>query len=425
MKLLFVGFSEQNANLLGFLIEQNFTNIECVYIERDLTSDLRFVLPTIPDKHQDAHGLIVNLGGIGMLSYHEQHKNALLDFTQNRPTLLTTRTPINVWQEALAGFKQYFYIQSPYSKNTILPVLQQLIERGEVFIPQAGTTFITPSAKTDIAPPAPPQKKETPSEKTTEKEPDRKQLLSDSVLLQKPNNKEQNILEDALARHFNHIYHSPMVKDLCKLFWQDEPFLFKTSRYEALIDPKNNLLVSTNVARIIDYLTIAKNHAEFASSITVEPLDGKNHSDYLKKLERAKAKKYTLNTLIWQIYHAILPDEINTTAHNLQIKIKFMPNLVEIEDLPSYTQALMASCLSTPKTLGDLYTLFSEAKTGTLNRLCVLAMFAKIVDLDSLKLAGPQDINLLQESHTAQKNAGVTKATKTGFFRRLLNKLAF
>lgn len=414
MKLLFVGFSEQNANLLGFLIEQNFTGIECVYIERDLTSDLRFVLPTIDSKHQDAHGLIINLGGIGMLSYHEQHKNALLNFTQNRPTLLTTRTPVEVWQEALAGFHQYLYVQSPYSKDSILPVLQQLIDSSEVYTPESIEVMNTFEAPAPAVTPKPVEHKAT----------SQKQLLTESILLQKPNNKEQSILENTLNQHFKDVYQSPMVKELCKLFWQHEPFLFKTSRYEALIDPANNLLISTNIARIIDYLTIAKNHAEFINSITVEPLDSGTYDDYRQKLEDGQAKKYALNRLIWQIYHAILPEEITTTAHNLQIKVRFMPNLIDIEDLPTYTQAVMASCLSNPKTLSDLYTIFGEAPASTLNRLCVLAILAKIVDLDSLHLVSPQT-DLIPESHISTRNDGVAKASKTGFFKRLLSKLAF
>lgn len=414
MKLLFIGFSEQNANLLSFLISQNFAGIECIYVERDLTSDLRFVLPTIPSQHNDARGLIINLGGIGMSTYHEQHKTALLAFTQHRPTLLTTRTPIDVWQEALTGFDHCLYIQSPYNKDTILPILQTLIDKGEMFNPASLEVVETLASNTAVnAPPPKPAEVE------------RRQLLPDSILLQKPNNQAQSILEDALSRYFKEVYHAPMVKDLCKLFWQDEPFLLKTSRYEALIDPTKNLLVSSNIARIIDYLTIAKNHEEFANSITIEPLTQDIYGEYLHKLESGQAKKYALNQLIWQIYHAILPEEIATTAHNLQIKVKFMPNLVEINDLPTYTQAVMASCLSTPKTLSDLYTIFGEAPASTLNRLCLLAVLAKIVDLDSLHLVEPQATALIQESHAQQKNQGVNKAVKTGFFKRLLSKLAF
>ncbi|TWV80924.1 hypothetical protein [Moraxella sp. VT-16-12] len=422
MKLLFVGFSEQNANLLSFLIEQHFTNIQCVYIERDLTSDLRFALPNIPSQHQDAQGLIINLGGIGMLSYQHQHKAALLNFTQNRPTLLTTRTPIDVWQEALTEFGHYIYIQSPYSKDTILPVLQQLIDKGELFSPLADTIqHSNDEILDDISVATTPAPIPTPKPKET----DRKQPLSDNTLLQKPNNKEQSILDAVLGEHFKDIYYLPMVRQLCQLFWQDEPFLLKTSRYEALIDPTRNLLISTNVARIIDYLTIAKSHDEFANSITVEPLDTATYQEHTDRLQEHDAKKYALNTLIWQMYQAILPEEINTTAHNLQIKLKFMPNLNDIEDLPSYTQAVMASCLSTPKTLSDIYTLFSEAHTGKLNRLCLLAIISKTVDLDSLQLVSPQHVSGFIPETAPKKNDGVAKATKTGFFKRLLRKLAF
>lgn len=56
MKLLLIGFSEQNANLLSFLIQQNFKGIQCDYVERNLTTDLRFALPTLTDAQKNCTG---------------------------------------------------------------------------------------------------------------------------------------------------------------------------------------------------------------------------------------------------------------------------------------------------------------------------------------------------------------------------------
>ena len=80
MKLLLVGFSEQNANLLSFLIQQNFKDVNCIHIDRGLTSDLKFVLPEIPNEHKEARGFIINLGGVGMLSYQHQHSQMIMEY---------------------------------------------------------------------------------------------------------------------------------------------------------------------------------------------------------------------------------------------------------------------------------------------------------------------------------------------------------
>lgn len=182
------------------------------------------------------------------------------------------------------------------------------------------------------------------------------------------------------------------------------------------------------IARILDYFSVAKNHEQFSSSITIEVLSNEQYLAHLQELERLDAKKYALNTLLWQIYHAILPDEIQTQARNLQIKVKFMPNFASLEDTPNYTQAVISSCLSIPKTLDELYVIFSEIKAEHINRIFLLAVLSKIVDLDVL--ATPRTDNqisinqILKTQHKKQKNDGVNKATKTGFFRRLLKKLS-
>ena len=132
--------------------------------------------------------------------------------------------------------------------------------------------------------------------------------------------------------------------------------------------------------------------------------------------------------MLWQIYQAILPTDIQTQARNLQIKVKFMPNFATLEDTPSYTQAVISSCLSLPKTLDELYIIFSEIKTDSLNRIFLLAVLSKIVDMDILATPRQHDEVTVSQTLTIpsnqHKNDGVNKAVKTGFFRRLLSKLS-
>lgn len=423
MKFLFIGFSEQNANLLSFLIQQNFSHIDCVYVERNLTQDLKFSLPIIPVKHKDAQGLIINLDGVGMLSYQSQHKENLIKYTKNQPTLLSTRMPIDTWQNAFLDSDHMFYLQAPYNKDTMLSVLQRLVDFASKntslhAISQADTIDASNDDFNEV-------NKLT---KSTHQDGDKKQPLSNNTLTQLPNNKEQAIIENMLIKHFNSIYEMPLVKYFSKLFWQDTPFLLKASRYSLLVDAKNNLAMSSNIARVLDYFTVAKNHEQFAQAITIETLDDSEYLAHIQELEANHAKKYALNTLLWQIYQAILPPEVHTQARNLQIKVKFMPNFATLEDTPNYTQAVIASCLSMPKTLDELHTIFSELKPDNLNRIFLLAVLSKIVDMDILATPRHHDDANINEAlnmqHKKQKNDGVTKAAKTGFFRRLLSKLS-
>lgn len=421
MKFLFIGFSEQNANLLSFLIQQNFAHIECVYIERNLTQDLKFSLPDIPNEHQDAKGLIINLDGVGMLSYQSQHKDSLLNYTREYPTLLSTRMPIETWQSAFADAQHIFYLQAPYNKDNMLAVLQTLVQYTK-------THPLHNPAQPILGDLLPPQTESVAPPKTTHQESDKKQPLAQSSLLEKPNNQAQNIIENVLSQYFSLVYEAPLVRAFSKLFFQDTPFVLRASRYYILVDAKNNLVMSTNIARVLDYFTVAKNHEQFANSITIEPLNDSEYLTYIQELESLYAKKYALNTLLWQIYQAILPTDIQTQARNLQIKVKFMPNFATLEDTPSYTQAVISSCLSLPKTLDELYIIFSEIKTDSLNRIFLLAVLSKIVDMDILATPRQHDEVTVSQTLTIpsnqHKNDGVNKAVKTGFFRRLLSKLS-
>lgn len=427
MKLLFVGFSEQNANLLSFLIQQNFTHIDCVYIERNLTQDLKFSLPIIPNEHKDAQGMIINLDGVGMLSYQTRHQESLSKYIKQLPTLLTTRMAIHPWQESLGENGHILYLQAPYNKDSILDVLKQLIEQGKHGTPAIEAMLITTDAIQHSNPEAS-NEKPSPAATDAQVAQANKQSLFDNTLMLAPNNKEQALIENVLSEHFNAVYQTPLIKEFGKLFFQEQPFILRASRYYMLVDASNNLVISTNIARMLDYFTVAKNHEQFSSSITIEVLDNQQYSAQLHELERLDAKKYALNTLLWQIYHAILPEDIQTQAQNLQLKIKFMPNFASLEDTPSYTQAVISSCLSIPKTLDELYIIFGEIKPENINRIFLLAVLSKIVDLDVL--ATPRADNqisinqILKTQHKEQKNDGVNKAAKTGFFRRLLNKLS-
>lgn len=419
MKLLLVGFSEQNANLLSFLIQQHFKDIWCVHIDRGLTDDLKFILPAITDEHQDAKGLIINLGGVGMLSYQHQHSQMIREYVQSRPALLTTRTAIGVWQEVLGKDDNFLYLQSPYTKDTILPILKTLIDKAQSFITPIKNNHDKPDVVINI-PAMTPQSFAPKADSETEKTANR-QPLSDNDLLALPNNPLQNNLQTMLNEHFSAVYGLPMIKEFSKLFYQNAPFILKTSRYDVLIDPKNNLAVSTNIARVMDYFTVAKSHPEFVSSITIEILSVNESLSQVRKMEQAGARKYILSTLLWQIYEAILPDEISTMAHNLQLKLKFMPNFADIAGTPSYVQAVLASCLSTPKTIKNLYALFSEIKPETIHRIFLLANLAKIADENLIGTTALENDHI--PNRIQQKNAGVNKAAKVGFFQRLLNKL--
>ncbi len=425
MKLLLIGFSEQNANLLSFLIQQNFKDIQCDYVERHLTDDLRFALPILTDSHKAAKGMIIDLGGVGMLSYHDNHKKTLTDFTKQYPTLLTTRMSIDVWQDALTDISTYLYIQSPYNKEGILPILQKLIKKTESFYPEQDDLNEQILSKPIVEVP----KFATHTPKSATVAAPLKQSLFDNTVLNSPDNRQQAVVSNVLLKYFNEVYHTPMVKELAKLCLQNEPFLLRTSRYEVLIAPEQSLAISSNIARVLDYFTVAKNHDEFAKSITVEFLNNKQYMEELGRLSGDNGKKYGLNTLLWQIYQIILPNDIETTAHNLQIKLKFMPNLADIKDIPNYVQAVLASCLSIPKSLGHLYILFNEATPTMINRLYLLAVLSKTADLDVVAVLKTDDDIPLNQGLTLparnDKNEGVNKAGKTGFFQRLLSKLAF
>lgn len=459
MKFLLIGFSEQNANLLSFLIQQNHKNIQCDYIERQLSKDQIFELPDI-STHSNSDALIINLDGVGMMSYQTRYKEMLQSFITDRPALLSTRMPIEAWQQNYQA-TNLIYLQSPYSKESMLESLEQLIAiKQDTRVapdPKPSSTVINngaissggnggisqdeidqiaslaqtsssrqTSVQSDVAP-----TQAKPTTDTSTSAESYRLPLTDNPIIRAPNNPAQNVVAKSLQIYFPEMYARPIIKEFAKLFYQSTPFVLITSRYQLLIDPDNNLAISTNVARVLDYLAVAKNHNEFAHSISLEPLTPERYRIHMMELDATGAKKYTLNTLLWQLYHAILPER-PSAAHNLQdslqIKVRFMPNFATLDSLPIYTQTVISSCLSLPKTLDELYTLFSDINPEQLNRICLLAILAKIVDLNVLATPRPKSQMATHALDGAErltaKNDGVNKAAQSGFFRRLLNKLS-
>lgn len=409
MKFLFIGFSEQNANLLSFLIEQNYANVKCVCIERQaLDQNSTFTLPNI-DAHKDAQYLIINLDGVGMLSYQSRHKASLLEFIGNRIAIITTRMSIDSWQEALSDSEHILCLQAPYNRNTMLDTLSAMVSKN----PSKKSTAIeshnnSPSLESD-------------TEELSKSQ--SRQPLEHNELVNHDNNQAQKLIEQILSHHFGGAYQSPMVKEFSKIFYQSRPFILRTGRFQVLIDPAHNMAVSLDFARVLDYLEIAKNQVQFINSITIEPIDGQQLARHLQEFQNKQAKKQTLSALLLQIYHAILPNNIETTTKDLQVKVKFMPNFTNLDDIPSHTQEIIAACLSSPRTLDDLYTIFNHVNPLKLNRIFILMILSKIADLDVLN--SPRKTTLLSSNNgLTDKNHDVNKANKTGFFRRLLNKLA-
>lgn len=73
LKILLAGFSGPSAGALTLLLQRNYPDVEYLVLERCFSDDLRLTLPTLGRSADDVFAAIVNLDGVGMSLFNDQH----------------------------------------------------------------------------------------------------------------------------------------------------------------------------------------------------------------------------------------------------------------------------------------------------------------------------------------------------------------
>lgn len=400
MKILLIGFSKQSSDVLTSLISQTYPNCQCVGIERDFNNLMRLSLPSsVNTIHDDAQILILNLDGVGMMTYMSSRIKQLQEFIRLRAVLFIAKADLVLWRQANIIPREFaFFLKSPHTRQEIMHALGQVIASVPRLQSQAHHFAPILDAQTII------NETINPYRPTATQDPSQ---MSD-------------FLRQVVDKYFN-ISKGTILYELLSISFYHTPIKVVAGRQTFYLNKAQNLALVQNLERLLDYLFIAKNYTTLQNVISIYPI---MYEDFDEVIRMGTHQRLSLNTLLWQLYDKVLPDTLDISDRNLVLKIKYMPNFGLMTKVPHATHSLISSCLVTPKSIAELQEALAhlgEATDGrTLNRLLLLAIVSGVADLEVLKSSA---VNHFGSKINVQRNEGVNKASSTGFFKRLLQKL--
>lgn len=394
MNIVLAGFSAQNTDALRFFIESQYQNVHCTCYKRSFGLDnLTLILPDIANKKAvDAY--IVNLNGIGINSLvSEKQYQQLTYFLQNKPAILFSTAG---WNRTGTLPKNILFQKVPYTKQDIQDKLASLFAMVDA-LPK---TVMTNAQQVTGLPP-PDIVSSVQNTKNTQYSQDFKEWA----------NTQKNILKI----YFNETYQNHTVLEIINALTCIEPFKITIKNESVIINHHANYAIEQNAEGLLSGIYRGQSVDEI---IMIEPLNNKELQDLQFFAQQKTYRKHALNTVLWQIYSAVLPKQLVVPDHNLLLKVRMMPNFGNMINIPDHIHAVMAACLVSPKTLGQLQAMFPEFhdRKYKLQRVMVLAILSGLADMTVIESS-------LNEQTTTQ-NTSVTKAKKTGFFQRLLSRLS-
>lgn len=451
LKILLVGFSTLSATALIALLQRNYPQVECVMLSRCFSDDLHLMLPKLGSNADDAYGLIINLEGVGMSTFNPDHIRSLIHFIDFRAVLLLARNDINEWRQAnFIPKSSGSFLQTPYTKEVMEVALAEFIEL---------TTYLqanpSESAKNH-------DKLRTYAAKYLEVHHDFDELGKDNPRFESSSdtsNTHENegvttkddFLQTVVNTCFSGVCQNNVMHDLMNIYLSGQPFKIGAGAQTAYVHPKKNLALVANLDRLLDYFSVAGNCQVLKNSIVTQTIADNEFNGFLDNLHNDGYHRHSLSAFLWQIYSAILPAKINVPKNNLKLKIRYMPDLGSMQNVPEYIHAILSSCLITPKSIDELEEMFAETikyHPTILQRILLLSILSDLADINILKrsfdevhnnqeMSNPEtaksinqeekEFAFTQATHSNEMtpNKSVVQAAKTGFFKRLLSKLSF
>lgn len=214
-----------------------------------------------------------------------------------------------------------------------------------------------------------------------------------------------------LDEHFA-IEQNELLHQMLEVTLSDCPVKITAGSQVIYANPAKNMALIGNIERLLDYCEVVNNFKAYNSVLLIEPI---SDAKFEELTNSNVYRKYALSTLLWQLYGAILPAEIEG-EHTLLLKMCYMPNFAVMGLVPDYVRTAVSSCLVLPRTLAGLYDTFEpKVPKPLLNRVFLLAILSGVADTQVLQRS------LVSDERTS--NLGVQKAQKSGFLSRLLQVL--
>lgn len=425
LKLLLVGFTEQNANVIQMFVELTFDNIKVNRIPRQPDS-VANRMPALTVIEAESDIFVFDAQSIGLdMNNTQQDYTQLNEITQQKPALLISRQPIDSAVLGEAGNIDYLTV--PYTRQQMTEKLHILNQKAKLHLEKSSpkdTQFISANtAKTLI-------KNTNTVDSQTLSSKDNTTQSANTSTANKFDSTSFNATLDVLATNFDALADTPFFEFAKRVQNLTQPTCLTIGGQHLYINPQDKSVVASRVERIVDYFTVGQNLSQSLQNFQM--LDEASLSQQTAHYLAEGDKKISISQLIWLMGLEMIPRNAYNNNHLIKLEVSHMPNFAEIKFVPTYVMPMIASCLGRARTLHDFNTLFPNLTNAQINQVIILLVLSGTVK-DSIVILSRLPTNA-QQPHALTENKpinnnqsnlsdGVKKAQKTGFLQRFLNRL--
>lgn len=394
LKLLLIGFTQTNANVIQIFIEMTFKDIHVDAIIKP-TNTQTLNLNDLPQSTQ-SEVFIIDFEGVGLDLEDKNIVQTLADYTNGKPILFISRQ-----QSMPVALPNYEWLTTPYTRQQMNDSLTSLLSK-------------TPSYYTN---PVPSTFSQTVQPNVSNNPPVEQGI--DSTI--SPNDVKK--VFDVLMDVFGNIHEQPFFNFVKDLQLSQECIQVTINQHDMYFNPKDKSIISLNLERMADSFIVGLRK----ESILFTKLDSNTFQQKSAYLLAQGAKQYTLSQLVWLIGLDIIQAKRDAYGeiHPLKFEARYMPNIAHIHSVPKYVVPLIASCLGRVRGLSDFNSMFPQLTNAQINQVMILLTMSQAIRVETLLDSVKQSTatTLPTNMPNSQSNLGVQKANKTGFFRRLLSRL--
>lgn len=450
LKLLLIGFTEQNANVIQMFVELTFENVKVSRIPR-LPENTPPKMPELTVLETESDIFVIDAESIGFdFGKHEVCCEQVNQVIPNKAILLISRQSVPEGQIRVPDNFQWLNV--PYTRSQMAEKLQSLISDVQL----KRTTHhheTTTGGQLDGATDAiandlnhqPPSVANPSATQQIEKIGQSENHSNPAVPKTNPADDiaTSNALFEILRNTFKGLGDTPFFEFAKTLYELKDYTVFHVNGHHLYINPFDKSVVVSRVERIIDHFMIGQNLRQCLS--TRETLDASSFEQQTKRHLASGDKKLMVSKLIWYIGIDMIPRNAFDDNHQLLIETRFMPNLAGINFVPNYVMPLIASCIGRERNLSEFHQLFPQLTNAQVNQVIILLVMSHVINSDTLlNQAKPNSMTTNRPVASAPSattattpqagvtsrttaattdNTGIKKAQQTGFLKRLLGKL--
>ncbi len=480
--ILLAGMVDKEAAAIEIMVGMYWRERTCVTLGR--SPGLSMPRPTQACAACDL--CIVDLFGLGMRRYSEEHEQRLLEFLGGRPAVLLVRGLESGWMERvlhLAAGQQVQCLLTPYNAQSLRETIGKLLQSQAALPdarPRVPTQVKSPSgnapgvdalipvpSKAAVAAPLPawrraeelakrlqlagnrPVASTSPSVRMPPQAVDRSRqhapLTAPTTVAPPPNSEAKGLIKggvppalyqqagamglgrgamDALLAMFPSLLSLPIVTLGMKIVTSKGPQLLKAQPdTEIVLSFRQGWLVSSLSAPELRKLALTPYLANF---IHVVHLPEQHVEDLVRQRfnGRFRRAQTALDELTWHLFDDAIRGQTLVPTGDMRIQLRRFPNITALGDATSLDIQLATICACAPHNVSDLLRAFPRQEQAVL-RFVVLATASGLMSVITQDAPNTPAQQMLPTAASPEKSlaSGPQVRAQRSFFKSLLEKL--